>query len=60
MLLLIYGVGTKKFIITAIYQNIAKNIKVKHTITIIDFIKFFMILLIFLISMNMTPLLMIY
>ena len=60
MLLVIYDTGTKKFVMRAIHQNITKKNKVKHKISIIVIIKLFMILLIFLISMNMTPLLMIY
>lgn len=60
MLLVIYDTGTKKFVMRAIHQNIAKNINVKHTIEIISFIRFFMILLIFLISIDMPPLLMFY
>lgn len=60
MLLVIYDTGTKKFVMRAIHQNIAKKNKVKHKISIIVIIKLFMILLIFLIPIDMSPLLMFY
>lgn len=58
MLLLIYGIGTKKFVMNATQQNKPYINSVNARINNIDFMVLFIFLLIFLLPMNIAPLLM--